>query len=84
MSQVSTNYRHGFREIKSEKIQQNSEDGKIGIKVKSRPVSYASHIDSHIYAYYASILDTNYEEHIVNRGIDSNVTAFRKLGKSNQ
>jgi len=50
---------------------------------KERPVSYASHVDSHIYAYYASLIDEKYEAYLKDFQYQEAVLAFRKLGKSN-
>lgn len=50
---------------------------------KRRQIAYSSHIDSHIYSYYAGILDSLYEEQLQIHNISKNVLAFRSLGKSN-
>lgn len=51
---------------------------------KIRPISYAGHMDSHIYAYYSSILNFSYELKLKESGLNSSVLAFRCLdGKSN-
>ncbi len=50
---------------------------------KDRPIAYSSHIDSHIYSYYAEILNHLYEEQLYDNAISNNVLAFRALGKSN-
>lgn len=50
---------------------------------KERPIAYSSHIDSHIYSYYAEILDYLYEEQLRINNITKNVLAFRALSKSN-
>lgn len=68
--------------IESYKIFKN-EDGEVEKKVKLRPIAYASHIDSHLYAYYAHLLSSRYEQALSNLGLDANVIAFRSLGKSN-
>lgn len=80
--------RHAFypfilNTIKSKKIQKDKRTGVLHSSIKERPVQYASHVDSHIYSYYAHILSTQYEETIKKLGIDDSVLAFRKLGKSN-
>jgi len=68
-------------EIKSKKI--CKEDGSIRYKPKIRPISYASHADSHIYAYYCNLLSIPYETQLETRGLDGCVLAFRRLGKCN-
>lgn len=80
--------RHSFYpfiayEIKSKKVRKDEDGQSLKIKEKSRPVSYAAHVDSHIYTYYAYLLNEAYENFIENIGIGTNVLAFRKLGKSN-
>ena len=57
--------------------------GKLQKKAKERPIAYASHVDSHIYAYYAWLLNTSYEKKIQATGLNDNILAFRSLGKSN-
>jgi hypothetical protein len=59
------------------------DDGSIQKKYKSRPIAYASHIDSHIYAYYAWQLSKLYEKNIHSHSLNDSVLAFRSLGKSN-
>lgn len=68
--------------INSFKVFKN-EHGKIEKKKKPRPIAYASHIDSHIYAYYAQLLAEKYEHALKVKGLDENIIAFRSLGKSN-
>ncbi len=66
------------------KLDRDSSTGKLYRKPKPRGVAYSSHIDSHIYAYYASQLSDLYEQNIKNSGLHESVLAFRKLdGKSN-
>ncbi|MFS2167674.1 hypothetical protein ACCD09_28505, partial [Variovorax sp. Varisp62] len=50
---------------------------------KERPISYASHVDSHIYAFYTESLNGLYEAKLQELGLEENVMAFRALGKSN-
>ncbi|KPW08691.1 Uncharacterized protein ALO42_03398 [Pseudomonas syringae pv. atrofaciens] len=47
---------------------------------KVRPISYAAHMDSNIYAYYSSILSLKYEEKLRAHGLQTSVLAFRSLG----
>lgn len=69
-------------EIESFKFAKNAVGSPLK-KTKVRPIAYASHIDSHIYAYYARILSKAYEARIESIGLEDNVLAFRSLGKSN-
>lgn len=52
---------------------------------KKRPISYAAHKDSHIFAYYTYLLNKEYESIISNEYnyLNDSILAFRKLGKSN-
>ncbi|AUX25172.1 hypothetical protein SOCEGT47_057160 [Sorangium cellulosum] len=50
---------------------------------KRRPVAYASHVDSHVYAYYAVLLSEGYERELTRRGLGDVVLAYRTTGKSN-
>ncbi|MFS1163023.1 antiviral reverse transcriptase Drt2 [Aeromonas salmonicida] len=58
-------------------------DGNVLKKIKTRPISYASHIDSHIYSYYAGLLSDLYEKALDKSQLQNSVLAFRTLGKSN-
>ncbi|WP_417546711.1 antiviral reverse transcriptase Drt2 [Marinobacter sp.] len=62
-------------------------DKSIGTVVKKppkkRPISYAAHVDSHIYSYYCERLNQAYEDHLATARWSSAVLAFRALGKSN-
>jgi RNA-directed DNA polymerase len=69
--------------IKSKKVKWDSATKKLSLVPKERPVSYASHIDSHIYAYYATLLSEKYEMRLKSANYEPAVLAFRKLGKSN-
>lgn len=68
--------------IESFKVFKNK-NGEIEKKVKLRPIAYASHLDSHIYSFYSKLLSAKYEQALLERGLDTNVIAFRSLGKSN-
>ncbi|WP_305821604.1 antiviral reverse transcriptase Drt2 [Massilia brevitalea] len=50
---------------------------------KTRPIAYASHVDSHIYSYYSLKLAKQYEKTISHYGLGEAVLAFRALGKNN-
>lgn len=57
---------------------------KLFLKTKVRDVAYSSHVDSHIYSYYAEMLSKHYENALQEKMLDKSVLAFRKLdGKSN-
>lgn len=67
--------------ISTHKIKNNN--GVITKKIKTRDIYYASHLDSHIYSYYAYQLSMFYEKKIKTYQLDKNILAFRSLGKSN-
>jgi len=69
--------------VNSKKIKQDKKTRHIEVKVKERPISYSSHVDSHIYSYYTNLLSKLYEEQLEQRNLEENVLAFRSLGKSN-
>lgn len=49
-----------------------------GVK-KERSLAYASHLDSHIYSYYATILRALYEKAIENTPLENEILAYRKI-----
>ena len=62
---------HKFKNIKT---------GKTAQTVKNRPLHYATHFDSIIYAYYAFLLQNEYETKIkAIDGLPDCITAYRKL-----
>lgn len=50
---------------------------------KRRQISYAAHLDSHIYSYYCEVLGGLYETYLSKSEWSASVLAFRALGKSN-
>lgn len=50
---------------------------------KEREICYAAHFDALIYSYYSIVLDTLYEEKILNEFFSDSIIAYRKLGKNN-
>ncbi|MGM3274822.1 antiviral reverse transcriptase Drt2 [Ralstonia sp. 24A2] len=69
--------------IKSKKVKWDKATKILVSKEKERNVSYAAHLDSHIYAYYALLLGECYEAYLEKSGFSSAVLAFRRLGKNN-
>lgn len=66
------------------KLDRDISTGKLYRKPKQRGVAYSSHVDSHVYAYYANLLSNLYEKQVGKVGLHESVLAFRKLdGKSN-
>lgn len=70
-------------ELTTYRVKWNKESKTLVKNPKKRTVSYASHIDSHIYSYYSSLLSLAYENALKARGLSANVLAFRKLNESN-
>jgi hypothetical protein len=54
-----------------------------GIKVKPRPISYASHIDSLIYSWYSFQLSYLHEKVLLKKGLSDSVLAYRSGNGSN-
>lgn len=50
---------------------------------KARPLRYSANQDGYIYAYYAHILNIQYENTIKDTLLNSSILAYRSLGKSN-
>lgn len=70
--------------VKSQKVHFDKADRKVKRKEpKERPISYAAHLDSHIYSYYCSLLSDHYEKHLSTTLWSNSILAFRALGKSN-
>lgn len=67
--------------IKSKKI--INKNGEKEKKEKIRDISYASHIDSHIYSYYSKILSEKYEKIINSYNLNKNIICFRKIPDTN-
>ncbi|MFB2579436.1 antiviral reverse transcriptase Drt2 [Acinetobacter sp. c2-A9] len=66
------------------KIKTEAQNGKLGflkLPPKDRLINYSSHIDSAIYAYYATILYKHYECYLKNQGLSDSIIAFRKISK---
>lgn len=70
-------------EVKSFKLKKDKSTNKLVKHDKIRPIAYSSHIDSHIYSYYAAYLSELYEIQIKEYGLNDTVLAFRSLEKSN-
>lgn len=84
-AQVSRHSFYPFIEftIETFKVKRTDPEGKLKRIPKSRPIAYASHVDCHIYSYYAHQLSNAYEQEINKRDLQKSVLAFRSLGKSN-
>jgi len=69
--------------VKSSKVRWNDGSNALEKKTKERPIAYAAHVDTHIYAYYSSRLANLYEQALIRNALDQCVIAFRSLGRSN-
>lgn len=67
---------------KTIKVSKNDQ-GMLVKKKKDRPLAYAAHLDSHIYAFYTQLLSDLYEDFLKAKSLSNTILAFRKLGKSN-
>lgn len=54
-------------------------NGSLRRKRKERPITFASHLDANIYAYYAYRLQQRYEGFVKAKGLDEVVVAYRKI-----
>lgn len=68
-------------EAVSTKFGFDTDYGILKKKDKLRPIAYASHLDSHIYAFYASKLNSLYEKKLSNLSLEKSVLAFRSIDK---
>lgn len=51
--------------------------GDCNLETKIRPISFASHFDTYIYAFYAFALTEKYQDYIRNKGFSDCVLAYR-------
>ena len=65
------------------KLGKAPEDNSLVKNHKAREITYASHLDSHIYAYYGKVLELSYEQILSQLNLSNVILAFRRLGKSN-
>lgn len=80
--------RHSFlplirREVVTHPFKIN-EDGRRKRKRKVRDLTYASHVDAAIFAYYAEQLQAKYEEFLLDHDMADVVTAYRKIKCENR
>lgn len=54
-------------------------NGQVTYNCKSRNISYPSHIDSDIYAYYSKLLEIHYESYLLKNNLENCVIAYRKV-----
>ncbi|MDR0957170.1 MAG: reverse transcriptase/maturase family protein [Candidatus Nomurabacteria bacterium] len=55
------------------------DDKKKESKMKNRPIMFASHHDSCIYAFFASLLREKYESRILNTSLNDSVIGYRRI-----
>jgi hypothetical protein len=48
-----------------------------GLETKIRPISFASHFDTYVYAFYSFALTEKYQEYIMKKGFSDSVLAYR-------
>jgi len=68
-----------FPFIKSEIKVPRYKKEKNEVEIKSRPIAYASHLDSHIFAYYSYIINLKYEAVLKKEDIGNCITAYRRF-----
>ncbi len=73
--------RHAFYPLLFYEVSQRKwrrRDGKLSIK--KRPIAYATHLDTHIYAWHAHLLSERYEALLKQtKGLSECVTAYRQM-----
>lgn len=79
--------RHQFRPLIRRTIVKHphrpSDNGTVKRIRKERPLTYASHLDANIYAYYADQLQKRYEDFVAKEKLDDVVVAYRKIPCAN-
>ena len=65
--------------IKKEIRYRKGKTQKAERSTKERPIMYASHIDAHLYSFYAYVWSKKYEEFLKQNKIVTNVLAYRKV-----
>lgn len=68
-------------EAVSTKFGFDTDFGSLKKKDKPRPIAYASHLDSHIYAFYSQKLSDLYEKRLSDLSLEKSVLAFRSIDK---
>ena len=63
--------------IKTPRYRYNDKKGKMALGIKPRPISFAGHFDTYLYAYYAHALNEVYQQYIRDAGFDQAVLAYR-------
>lgn len=75
---------HGFYPFIHYQQKFNKYSKKNGVKPKTRDLCYAAHIDRYIYAYYAYLLNEQYNQRVIADKISDSAVAYRTdLHKSN-
>ncbi|MEM0961897.1 MAG: antiviral reverse transcriptase Drt2 [Bacteroidota bacterium] len=79
--------RHAFfpfikRVVRVDRYKAN-DSGTKEVKLKKRPICFASHVDSHVFAYYADILTKAYDDRLDGEVCEPCVIAYRSLSKTN-
>ncbi|WP_417236098.1 reverse transcriptase domain-containing protein [Bizionia paragorgiae] len=48
-----------------------------GLETKIRPIAFASHFDTYLYAFYSYVLTEKYQDYIIKKGFSDSVLAYR-------
>ncbi len=62
---------------KTPRFRYQAEISAYGLETKVRPISFASHFDTYVYAYYSFALNEIYQNYIKEKGFDKSVLAYR-------
>lgn len=63
--------------IKTPRFRYQENEKEYGLETKVRPISFASHFDTYLYAWYSFVLTKKYQSYIHNNGIADCVLAYR-------
>jgi RNA-directed DNA polymerase len=63
--------------IKTPRFRWQENEKEYGHETKTRPISFASHFDTYIYAFYSFVLTKKYQEYIHKHGFQECVLAYR-------
>ncbi len=63
--------------IKTPRFRYQENEKEYGLETKIRPISFASHFDTYLYAWYSFVLTKEYQSYIHKNGISDCVLAYR-------
>ncbi len=71
--------RHAFMPLIGYKIEEpRYKRSQREVVIKRRDIRFASHLDSHVFGYYAALLEPTYEAALAAQGLTESILAYRK------